>query len=255
MEFIIFRIQSFDLNMTRRETKGVIMFRHISWVLEVGIIKSGTFTSVTEARERSLRYCARDKTQHLITWNRFMQHEMLNCTWNYRSLAETRENLHWNIAQQNIISSEKILVFLLLCIAKQDKKRRKIKKEEILRWYQSGMHTDNKTTADWDPMTILKIELFSPSICEFSPQLQRSPTKVVSRFQVSKVFTRDQNLLLRVKTVSLQNFHKKLLKMGCNKNVCCTCTILRNYISLARTETSILPYYRTKIISFKACSF
>ena len=68
-------------------------------------------------------------------------------------------------------------------------------------------------------------------------------------------FTRDQNLLLRVKTVSLQNFHKKLLKMGCNKNVCCTCTILRNYISLARTETSILPYYRTKIISFKACSF
>ena len=52
------------------------------------------------------------------------------------------------------------------------------------------MHTDNKTTADWDPMTILKIELFSPSICEFSPQLQRSPTKVVSRFQVSKVFTR-----------------------------------------------------------------
>ena len=47
------------------------------------------------------------------------------------------------------------------------------------------MHTDNKTTADWDPMTILKIELFSPSICEFSPQLQRSPTKVVS-----KVFTR-----------------------------------------------------------------
>ena len=68
-------------------------------------------------------------------------------------------------------------------------------------------------------------------------------------------FTRDQNLLLRVKNSITAKFSQKLLKMRCNKNVCCTCTILRNYISLARTETSILPYYRTKIISFKACSF